>query len=155
MISKPIETKIEILSKGAPSLYSPDMCEKIVEVAAAGGHIPAMMKAIGIRSKDTWYRWQKEHPEFKTAVETAEIESQAFYEEVGLRGVLGLIPNFNASTYAIIVNNKFGKDYKRNPTGTEINITNNTLNLTSEQIREKIAQKLEHLKTLGVDVEQA
>lgn len=144
----PVDTK-----KGAPSLFSVDKCQQIVEVAAQGGHIAAMMKAIGIKSKDTWYRWQKEYPEFKAAVEEAEIESQAYLEFVGLQGILGKIPNFNSSTYALVMNNKFSSEYKRNPAATEINVTNNTLNLTPEQVTQKIAQKMEKLKSLGVDIE--
>jgi hypothetical protein len=51
------------------------------------------------------------------------------------------------------MNNKFGNEYKRNASSTEVTITNNTLNLTSEQVTEKIAQKMEKLKSLGVDIE--
>ncbi len=145
---------VELLIKGvgAPSKYSPDCCTKILKIAEQGGHIPAMMREIGIKSKDTWYRWQKDYPEFRDAVEQAEIVSQAFYEEMGLRGTLGQIPNFNASTYALIMNNKFNKDYKRNPSATEVNITNNTLNLTTEQLDDKIAQAMEKVKSLGFDI---
>ena len=141
---------------GPKRQFQPDYCNAICEVAAEGGHIPAMMLRIGIRSKDTWYRWQREYPEFKEAVEWAEIISQAYLEKVGLKGMMGEIPGFNSTTYALIMNNKFGQEYKRNPNGsgsTEINITNNTMNLTSEQVQQKIAQKLEKLKSLGVDIE--
>jgi hypothetical protein len=139
--------------KGAPSLYDVNMCQRIVDIAAQGGHIAAMMDCLGIKSKDTWYRWQKEYPEFKEAVVQAEIKSQAFYEHLGLQALLGEIPHFSATTYALIMNNKFGNDYKRNAASTEVNITNNTMNLTSEQVTQKIAQKMEKLKSLGVDIE--
>jgi hypothetical protein len=139
--------------KGAPALYTTNMCQQIIDIASQGGHIPAMMDAIGIKSKDTWYRWQKEYPEFKDAVNQAEIKSQAFYEHLGLKALLGEIPHFSATTYALIMNNKFGNEYKRNASSTEVTITNNTLNLTSEQVTEKIAQKMEKLKSLGVDIE--
>jgi len=148
--------ELDEVKRGPKPQFKPEYCGNIVEVAMEGGHIPAMMLSIGIRSKDTWYRWQREYPEFKEAVEWAEIVSQATYESLGLKGLKGEIPNFNSSTYALIMNNKFGLDYKRNPNGaggTEINITNNTLNLTSEQVQQKIAQKLEKLKSLGVDIE--
>lgn len=110
-----------------------------------------MMLAIGIKSKDTWYRWQRDYPEFREAVEYADIISQAVHEDIGFKGMQGQIPNFNAPTYAIIMNNKFGKDYKRNPTGSEINITNNTVNLTLDELKQKIAQKAEKMKIMGVE----
>lgn len=154
MIIKPT---IEILGpeaekRGPKEKYKPEFCNNIADVASQGGHIPAMMLSIGVKSKDTWYRWQREHSEFKEAVEYAELISQAYYEKLGLDACKGLIPNFSASTYAIIVNNKFSKEYKRNPTGTEINITTNNVNLTPEQLQQKIAQKIEKLKSLGEDI---
>ncbi len=140
---------------GAPIKYNPLMCETIFDVAKVGGHIPAMMLRLGIRSKDTWYRWQEEYPEFKEAVAFAKIISQAFHEHIGLQGAMGEIPNFNASTYALIMNNKFSDDYKRSSSGAgNTEITMNTINYTAEQINEKIAQKLEKLKSLGVDFNQ-
>ncbi len=143
-----------LVRTGPKALYKPEYCDKIATIAAQGGHIPQMMLEIGIKSKDTWYRWQREYPEFKEAVEYASIINQAFYENLGLQAVQGRIKDFSATTYALIMNNKFGVDYKRNPSsGTEINITNNTMNLTSEQVQQKIAQKLEKLKSLGVDIE--
>lgn len=136
---------------GPATLYKPSYCDAVIDVAMQGGHIPAMMMAINIRSKDTWYTWKKEHPEFKEAVEYSKVVSQAFHEKKGLEGALGEIPNFNASTYALIMNNKFGDDYKRNPNGSgPTEITFNTLNLNADQLTDKIAQKLEKLKSLGV-----
>lgn len=143
-----------LVKTGPKPKYLPQYCEDIIEVAASGGHIPAMMLKIGVRSKETWYRWQKEYPEFKEAVEFANVVSQATYEELGYRGLTGQIKFFNATTYAMIMNNKFGDEYKRNGSSdTEINIVNNTLNLTPDQVNQKIAQKIEKLKSLGVDIE--
>jgi hypothetical protein len=147
-----VEVK-ELTISGRKTSYEPEFCETIQKVASAGGHIPSMMKAVGIKSKATWYKWQRDFPEFKDAVEEAELLSQAFYEELGLQGMMGKIPNFNATTYIFMMHNKFNTEYKRNPTATEVNITNNTLNLSSDQMAQKIAQKLEKLKTLGIDIE--
>lgn len=144
-----------LVKTGPQPKYKQEYCDIIVKAAAEGKHIPGMMMSIGVRSKDTWYRWQREYPEFKEAVEYADIVSQATHEDIGIKGMTGQIPGFNSTTYALVMNNKFGGDYKRNPsTATEINITNNTLNLTPEQVQQKIAQKLEKLKSLGVDIEQ-
>ena len=141
--------------KIAKSKYSPEMCDKIIEVASKGGHIPAMMLAIGVKSKDTWYRWIKDHPEFKEAVEFAKISNQAFMEDIGMRAIVGTIPNFNSPTYALVMHNKFKEDYKRDTGGGDhVEVTINNLNLTSEEISLKIAQKLQKLKGLGVDIGQ-
>lgn len=137
---------------GAPSKYSPELCEKIVEAAWQGAHIPGMMVAAGIKSKDTWYRWEKEYPEFKEAVEQAKLVSQAVYESIGYKGTTGQIKNFNATSWAMIMNNKFKDEYSRNGTGGHTEITLNTVNLSDSEKLHKITQKLEKLKSLGIDI---
>ena len=144
-----------IVVSGPKCKYSPSMCDKVIEKASQGGHIPAMMMSIGVRSKDTWYRWQRDYPEFKEAVEFAKIVNQAYMEEIGMMAILGNIKDFNSSTYALVMNNKFGDEYKRGASGAgPTEITFNTVNLTSSEISQKIAQKLEKLKGLGVDIGQ-
>jgi len=152
-MGEPIEGKLLPVKRGPKNKYTPEMCDAIVAAASSGGHIPEMMLSIGIKSKDTWYRWQKENPEFKEAVEYSKIVNQAFYEKIGLKGIMGEIPNFNATTFALMMNNKFGDEYKRSHSGNgPTEITVNTVNYNEEQTTEKIAQKLEKLKALGVDL---
>lgn len=145
--------ELEFVRPGPVSKYTPEICNRVIEAASQGAHISGMMLAIGVQSKDTWYRWQKEYPEFKEAVEYAHIVSQAFYEKLGLEGMTGKIPNFNATTFALTMNNKFGDEYKRGASGAgSTEITLNTVNYNSDQVNEKIAQKLEKLKSLGIDI---
>lgn len=146
------EVEGELVRRGPPTLYKPEMCDTIVEIAAQGGHISAMILAIGVKSRETWYRWRREHPEFNRAAEFAEEVSQDFYERLMLKGLTGEIPNFNATLCALLMNNKFGRDYKRTGGGGDMNVTYNTINYTPEQINQRIAQKLEKLKLLGVDL---
>lgn len=147
------ETMNNMVKSGPESKYSPEMCNIILEVAKRGGHVAEMMVQLNIASKETFYRWQQEHPEFKESYQASKLVSQAFYEKLGLSGAMGEIPNFNASTYALIMNNKFSDEYKRSGSGgghTEITV--NTLNLSPEQIESKITQKLEKLKSMGLEL---
>jgi hypothetical protein len=151
MSNQEIILSTDKLPTGPKCKYKPEYCDMVIEAASKGGHIPAQMIAIGVKSKDTWYRWQKDYPEFREAVEYAKVVSQALLEGIGMKGMMGEIPNFNATTYALVMNNKFKEDYKRDSSGSgPTEITFNTLNLTSDQITDKIAQKLEKLKSLGV-----
>jgi len=145
---------MNLVKRGPESRYTPDMCDRILKIASEGGHTAKMMMELGIASKETFYRWQNENPEFKEAYALSKLVSQAYYEELGLQGAIGEIPNFNASTYALIMNNKFSDEYKRSGSGSHTEITVNTLNLSPEQIENKIAQKLERLKSLGVTLDQ-
>lgn len=145
---------IEVLPKSGPdSKYRPEYCQAIIDVAKEGGHISAMRLKIGGICKDTWYRWAEKYPEFKEAVQYADLVSRVFYEKLGLAGAMGQVKDFNATTYALIMNNKFKDEYSRGTgSNTEVTINNNTLNLTSEEIQQQIAQKLEKLQSLGVDL---
>lgn len=148
--------EVEIIQtrRGPIEKYAPSYCETVIEIASQGGHVSKMLMALKI-SRDTFYRWQKTHPDFKEACEYSKEISQAFYEELGLRGILGEIEKFNSMTYALIMNNKFGAEYKRGTGGgsnTEVTINQNNLSLTSEEIQTKITQKLEKLKGLGVTI---
>ncbi len=136
--------------KGAMSKYSPLVCDKIVAAAAEGAHISGMMLAAGIKSKDTWYRWIKEYPDFAEAVEYAREISLAYHEKMGHDGAYGKIKNFNATAHALIMNNKFKEEYSRNGSGPTTEITVNTINLTDSEKMEKIKQKLQFLRKTGL-----
>src|SRR3990167_995012 len=135
------------------SKYEPWMCETIVKVAREGGHVAAMCEAIGIKSRDTFYHWVRDIPEFGAAYETSKMTSQAFYENILLAGALGRIKNYNFPSIAMILNNKFGDEYKRSATGssTEINIGSltNIKTLDIKALEEKASRLLIDLK--GID----
>lgn len=127
----------------AGTAYEPWMAEKILEVAQDGGHVANMCLAIGIKSRDTFYRWIHEYPEFEEAYEASKLYSQAFYENLLLAVACGKIQNANFNALAMTLNNKFPDEYKRSGTGgsnTEINIGNiNSLEtLSSEDLDKKI-----------------
>lgn len=138
----PREVDAELITpiKGAPTKYHPDLCAKLKEVAEQGGHVPQMCAALGIKSKDTFYRWLDQYEEFKEAYEEAKLISQAFYENVLLMGALGKIKGFNFSAMAMLMNAKFSEEYKRVGTGTEINIgqINSIGSLTGSALDDKI-----------------
>lgn len=142
-------------SKPGPKCkYEYWMCAKIKEIAGSGGHIPAMCRAIGINSEDTFHRWKREIPEFKEAYEEAKMISKSVYENILLQGAMGQIPHFNFNSVAMIMNNKFPDEYKRGANGSNTNteITINQLNLTPEQIDYKIQALLEKRRARGIDI---
>lgn len=138
--SKPLEG--EIIRPERHTKYNPSMCQTIINVAEQGGHIPAMCVAIGIRSKDTFFRWRKLYPEFEEAYQAAVLISQKVYEEIGFAGMMGRIKGFNFNSFAMIMNNKFPDEYKRSATGsnTEINVgsINSIEQLSSTELDKKI-----------------
>ena len=119
--------------------YEPWMSDKIVEIAQQGGHVSEMCMAIGVKSKDTFYRWVRENEEFGEAYETARLYSQAFYENLLLAGACGKIKNFNFNSLAMVMNNKFPEDYKRSATGSNTEINIGSINsLDNKELDQKI-----------------
>lgn len=130
--------------RGRPHTYSPDMCEKIIKIGEEGGHVAEMCKAIGIRSRDTFYRWVREIDEFKEAYDTATLYSQAWYEKVMRAGALGQIKGFNFNAMAMTMNNKFRDDYKIGSHGASTNIEIGSIN-TAELNLDELLQKAKQL----------
>ena len=141
--------------RGPKPKYRPEMCQQIIEVAENGGHIPQMCLVIGLNSKTTFHEWVKTYPDFADAYSQSKLVSQAFYENMALRGAAGLIPGFNVTSLAMIMNNKFPDEYKRGANGgsTSHETTINVVNLSPDELRYKIAQKQELLRQKGQFIE--
>ena len=151
---KPIEGEVLPKEKHATK-YRPEMCDTIIQVAREGGHVAGMCLAIGIRSRDTFYRWLDEYPEFNEAYQEARLQSQAFYENVLIAGACGKIDKFNFNAIAMIMNNKFPEDFKRGVSGgsnTEINIgsINSIEKLDSDALDAQIAKLQKKLNLVPV-----
>lgn len=139
-------TKVKLIVHKATK-YEPWMNEAVIDVARNGGHVAQMCHKIGIKSFETFYRWLERYPKFKESYDESKLISQSCYEEIGFQGMLGQIKGFNFSTWAMIMNNKFSKDYKRSATGqssgTEINI--GTFNQLKQLDRVQLLEKAELL----------
>jgi len=61
---------------GRPSKYNPERVAKIVEAIGKGCKVEAAAAAGGI-SKETFYAWAREYPQFSDAVKAARQEQQA------------------------------------------------------------------------------
>ncbi len=123
--------------------------EKMINIAQNGGHQSAMSIALGFKSEDTFYRWKREIPEFKAMCDEAKMHAKAFYENLLLKGGAGCIKGFNTAAIMSIVNAKFADEYKPETTNTNTTNNINILNLNSEEIQYKIAQKIESLRRYG------
>ena len=64
---------------GRPSLYSPELGEKIAEAMATGLSLEAAAAACGVGPR-TVFTWQNQHDEFRQAVEDGRARSLLFWE---------------------------------------------------------------------------
>ena len=136
------------------SKYMPWMCQKIVEIAADGGHVADMFCAIGVGSKETFYRWIQDYPEFSEAYSAAKLMSEVYYTTLLRKGAEGKIKNYNFNSVAMILNNKFPDEYKRTVSGsnTEVNIgsINSIESLGTDELDKKLIALQKQLKALKV-----
>lgn len=94
---------------GAPPKYKKEYCELVRDLGKDGKSITQIAVFIGV-VKQTVYNWEKEYPEFLDALTRARENAQAWYEDIGQRGLI-MGKDFNASTWAKQVSCRFPKDY--------------------------------------------
>lgn len=96
--------------RGAPSGYDPMLCFMLPEMGSKGMSIAEMSANLGI-ARSTFLSWVKEHEDFAVAAENALTLSQAYWENAGRMGVMGMLPNFNAGAWQFNMKNRFRDDW--------------------------------------------
>lgn len=143
---------------GRPTKYDPNKIEtyrdRLIEVAEQGGLQSAMCIALGINSRQTLNSWRKDHPEFEEIYQEARLHSLAHWEQIGHFGTLGKLPKFNATSWAMIMNNAHPESYKRVSGGasTEINIgqINSLETMSTRDLALKTKQLESKLRDMGL-----
>jgi hypothetical protein len=111
-IMAPVVVKAKV---GRPTKYDPSwMLEEVIEIGRRGGTHTQMAVAIGV-TRETFYNWLEQNNEFFDAVKIADAASQTWWEERGQKGAMGLIPNWNPTTYIFNMKNRFRDSYSDKP----------------------------------------
>lgn len=141
--------------RGRPPKYCVEYGDKAIELMEEGKSIVAVCKELRI-SRDTFYRWCKEHEEFKDRIQEGLTYSEAWWEELGLHGMLGKIDKFNPTMYIHRVNSQFKWQSEKSP-GNSINIENLQINnLSDGDLDKKIASLQSQMKLLdNIDVDES
>lgn len=119
--------------------YEPFMCEKIIQIGEQGGGEAEMIKAIEVKSKETFFRWIEENEEFKEAFDLAKVYCQAYLEQQLRKGAMGEIDGFNASALKTLMSAKF-TEYKDTTVKNEFTFNDNRKieKVDDEMINERI-----------------
>lgn len=130
-------------------LYKPEYCETIIKLGAQGAFQSHMAATLGICEK-TLYNWQDRIPEFKEALDWARTLSKAYHEWKLIKGEKG-DKNYNFAANAFILSNQWKAEYARNMKEGETvnNLTVNNLNLSSDEVKERIAEITAKLAAKG------
>ena len=107
-------------SIGRPTLYNPDLCDKVIELGKIGKSVEQIASILGY-SLRTMYQWRDVYPDFLHAMEDAKQYEQYWWEE---QAQAYLVENkdsdkINTSLWSRSMAARFPKKY-RESTKTEI-----------------------------------
>ena len=98
------------LSKAERCKWDPAYCAKVEKLGADGLCAVEIRREIGI-PRSAWKRWIEQEPEFAEAVEEADDAAQAYWLNIGRKGVM-LGAGFSSNTYIFLMKNKWPKIYR-------------------------------------------
>ncbi len=107
--------------EGRPTKYDPKYCEMLIEHLKQGLSFELFSTEVGC-CRRTLYDWLDMHPEFLHAKRIGTEWSQRFWEELGIKGIMGDLLSFNASTYIYTMKCRFGKEGWMNDQKTETTV---------------------------------
>lgn len=139
-------------SPGRPSVFSQQHLDDLQPLLTKGYSVTRICAEWDI-SRDTFYRWLRDHDSFKAEYEKHEAKRDAYWEEMGLAGMTGQLPKFNAPAFMFLAQ-KVTKSLREDPVKTQqtqINIENyNTATqLTDAELAERLAALKEKLPELA------
>ena len=130
------KTKTITYVTGRPTKYNPSLCKDLIEHMKEGLSFEAFAGKHRV-SKDTMYVWLNKHPEFANAKNIGTDLCRLFWEKTGRAGVLGKIPNFNATVWIFNMKNRFGwrdKHEIEQSVFADINITMEKIETLREEL---------------------
>jgi transposase len=96
---------------GRPTKYTPDMCDRIIELGKVGASKHEMAMEIDV-AVSTFDVWQNENKEFSEAVKKAVEFSQAWWEKQGRLATFGAFDGFNATSFIFNMKNRFRDSWR-------------------------------------------
>ena len=93
---------------GRPTKYKSDFCEEVIELGKEGKSLVQMASHFDI-SRQTIDNWAADNPEFLEALTRAKARAQAWWEDMGMKGMGG--DKFNAAVWKKSMEARFREDY--------------------------------------------
>lgn len=127
--------------KGRPSDFQTKYCREIISWMAKGFSIASFAGNIGVGEK-TIYNWAKKYPQFLQSIKVGKAKSILFWEKIGILGMLGKIPHFNATAWIFQMKNRLGWSDKLT---VDLELENNTDEIeekTNKETPQEIMQRL-------------
>lgn len=93
---------------GRPSKFKPEYCEMLIKHMGTDGlSYETFAVVIGV-NVDTLYHWETTRPGFSEAKKRAFSQNKLFWEKMGIAGMVGKVPGFNATLWIFNMKNRHG-----------------------------------------------
>lgn len=114
--------------------YNPEMCFEIIEMAEIGRSLTQIAAHWKVTEEDV-VQWTQEldKTEFKKAYEVAYTISEAYYEDLGQKGMKGKIADFKPTLWTQFMKSRFKKNWA-DTNIQKIEIKNEVKNMSTEEI---------------------
>lgn len=93
---------------GRPTKYEASYCEEVVKMGREGKSFAQMASHFDV-SRQTIDNWAKDNPQFLEALTRAKAHAQAWWEDMGMKGMVG--DKFNAAVWKKSMEARFREDY--------------------------------------------
>lgn len=107
---------------GTPNKYRVDFGNKAVEILSQGKSLAAVCAALDV-SRQTLYEWRDTHPEFRDSLSIGIQKCQAYWEDIGMDGIVGNHEKFSASPWIFTMKNRFRDDYQEDKQEKTISVS--------------------------------
>jgi hypothetical protein len=125
---------------GRPTVYRPEMPQEMLEMMTNGYKDSWIYAEWGI-SKDTFYRWLKEHPELKVAHDTGMPLCEVWWEKKGV-DLMAAGDNKAFNYWIAFMNRKFGWSKNQGNNGGDTTININQMAVFNQQTREELLENI-------------
>jgi len=92
---------------GRPTKYNQSFCDVVIRLMKKGHSKLFVAGKLGI-SRDTLYEWCRKYPEFSDTIKAGEMMSYAYWEDLGMRGMMGKVKGFRPSLWIFTMKARFG-----------------------------------------------
>ena len=92
---------------GRPTKYKPEMCQQAIDFMSKGFSKAETSAELGI-SRETLNQWEKSNDEFSDAIKEGERQSALWWAKMGMAGMTGKVPGFNATIWIFNMKNRHG-----------------------------------------------
>lgn len=122
--------------------YKPEYCSEIIRLGTEGKTKTQMAAHFNVDAK-TLLAWSRnpELQEFKMAYRLAQTLSQAYMEDLGMKGIKGLLPKFAPAPWIFSMKARFRDEYG-DTDSLKVDMNNPVKGMTDEEIDKSVAMLL-------------